>query len=91
MLGQRTIVVDLDGTICKNRFPEIGPFIKGAVDAILELRKARWKCIITSCRNNPTLYSFPESTIPIKPERKRRIFDPLNSFLPIVFPAGVIP
>ena len=60
MFGQRTIVIDFDGTVCQQCFPDVGPMIRGASEAMLQLTKSRWKCVISTCRNSPSLYVLPE-------------------------------
>jgi hypothetical protein len=60
MKGDRTIVIDFDGTIAEHRFPNIGTIMPEAVEVINKLSHSRWKCIISSCRNNPYLYHYPE-------------------------------
>ena len=44
------ISIDFDGTVVRERWPEIGPPIPGAISAIRKLHAAGHKIIITSCR-----------------------------------------
>ena len=60
MIGQRTIIVDLDGTICHQAFPHIGHPLDGALKSLRLLTESRWKIVVGTCRNNPVLYRYPE-------------------------------
>ena len=56
----RVLVIDLDGTITHKVFPLIGTFIHGAVEALIQLEREGWKCVVSSCRNNTILYRYAE-------------------------------
>lgn len=50
----KTIAVDFDGTLCENRFPEIGSARPGVV-AFVKMRAAEGaKMILHTCRENGT-------------------------------------
>lgn len=44
------IAIDFDGTIVENRYPEIGHFRPGAVEAIKQLRRDGYVLILWTCR-----------------------------------------
>jgi hypothetical protein len=56
----KTVVIDLDGTIIYQMYPELGYFKDGALEALFKLENAGWRCIVSSCRNNPVLYGSSE-------------------------------
>ena len=56
----KIICVDFDGTIAKNAYPEIGEPIEGAFEVLLELKAAKWKVILWTCREGDTLKNAVE-------------------------------
>jgi hypothetical protein len=46
----RTLAIDFDGTICKSVFPDCGPAIPGAKQAIIRFKELGYRIIIYSCR-----------------------------------------
>jgi len=54
MLSQRPVdkiaVVDFDGTLCKFKFPDVGPIEPNVKEALATLKKAGYKIKIHSCR-----------------------------------------
>lgn len=54
-----TIVVDLDGTICEHQYPDFGPPIAGAREALQRLKDAGFWIIIHSVRTS-SMYHDPE-------------------------------
>lgn len=46
------IAVDFDGTICADRFPEIGEPLFGAIDALLKFKANGYKLILQTCRED---------------------------------------
>ncbi|HHT23153.1 MAG TPA: hypothetical protein GXZ87_07580 [Bacteroidales bacterium] len=44
------IAVDFDGTIVENRYPEIGEFRPGAVEALRKLKRDGYQLILWTCR-----------------------------------------
>ena len=46
------IAVDFDGTICADRFPEIGEPLFGAVESLLKLKENGYKLILWTCRTD---------------------------------------
>lgn len=47
----KVIAVDFDGTLCENKFPEIGEPKKDIIDAVKKLRQQGNKIILWSCRS----------------------------------------
>jgi histidinol phosphatase-like enzyme len=47
-----TIVVDLDGTICEHRYPDFGPLIAGAREALQRFKAAGYWIVIHSFRTS---------------------------------------
>lgn len=50
-----TIAVDFDGTICKHRYPQIGPEIPFAIDTLKQLQQDGHKLILWSVREGDLL------------------------------------
>jgi hypothetical protein len=50
-----TIAVDFDGTICKHRYPEIGPEIPFAIETLKKLQEEGHKLILWSVREGALL------------------------------------
>lgn len=53
MARKRTVVLDLDGTIVENRWPELGSLMPGAAEEIPKLHKAGIALVLQSCRLSP--------------------------------------
>ena len=53
--GQVMLGIDFDGTICENKFPEIGEPKEKAVEVIQALDRAGFKIVIHTCRANPEI------------------------------------
>lgn len=51
----RVIAVDFDGTLCENKFPEIGEPKKYIIDIVKELKRQGNKIILWSCRSGQPL------------------------------------
>lgn len=51
----KVIAVDFDGTLCENKFPEIGEPKKDILDAVKKLRQQGNKIILWSCRSGQPL------------------------------------
>lgn len=49
------VAVDFDGTLCENKFPEIGKPKHDVIDTIKEYRSYGWKIILWTCRNKEHL------------------------------------
>lgn len=49
------IAIDFDGTLCENRWPEIGPPVPEAVDAARRARDNGAKLILWTCREGALL------------------------------------
>ena len=57
--GEKTVVVDFDGTICEDgKFPGFGKPMPGAKEALTRLRDAGLEVVILSCRIDPTSKSM---------------------------------
>ena len=46
----KTIVVDFDGTLCENKYPEIGQAKKDVINRLFEEQKRGAKIILWTCR-----------------------------------------
>lgn len=51
----KIIAVDFDGTIVDHRYPQIGPFVPGALEALLDLQHAGVKLILWTIRSGAEL------------------------------------
>ena len=51
----KVIAVDFDGTLCENKFPEIGEPKKDILDAVKKLKQQGNKIILWSCRSGQPL------------------------------------
>ena len=49
-MDQPTVVIDFDGTICEHRYPEVGPPMPGAREALTRLKAMGFRIIIHSVR-----------------------------------------
>lgn len=70
------IAVDFDGTLCKNRYPDIGEPIQEVIDKLLEEQKNGAKLILWTCRCDKELTDAVEWC-----ERHGIIFDAVNDHL----------
>ena len=52
---KRTIAVDFDGTLCENRFPEIGEANAELISQLIEEQKNGAEVILWSCRSGRRL------------------------------------
>ena len=71
------IAVDFDGTLCTNRYPDIGEPIHKVIDKLLEEQKNGAKLILWTCRCDKELTDAVEWC-----ERYGIIFDAINDHLP---------
>lgn len=51
------IAIDFDGTICQNKYPEIGDPMPLAIESIKELKKRGHDLILWTCRQGEQLYN----------------------------------
>ena len=49
------VAVDFDGTLCENKYPEIGAPKKEVIQAIKDYQSFGWKIILWTCRNYEAL------------------------------------
>ena len=70
------IAVDFDGTLCKNRYPDIGEPIQEVIDKLLEEQKNGAKLILWTCRCDKRLADAVEWCA-----RHGIIFDAVNDHL----------
>lgn len=70
------IAVDFDGTLCKNRYPDIGEPIQEVIDKLLEEQRNGAKLILWTCRCDKQLADAVEWC-----ERHGIIFDAVNDHL----------
>lgn len=54
------IAIDFDGTICRNKYPEIGDPIPLAIESIKELKERGHNLILWTCRQGELLYDAVE-------------------------------
>lgn len=52
-----TLCVDFDNTICQSKYPEVGPPVKGAKEALTAFRALGFWVIISSCRTSHFHYN----------------------------------
>lgn len=71
------IAVDFDGTLCKNRYPDIGEPIQEVIDKLLEEQRNGAKLILWTCRCDKELTDAVEWCA-----RHGIIFDAVNDHLP---------
>ena len=55
MIETNIIAVDFDGTLCKNKYPEIGEPNTTVIDALLRRQKYGTKIILWTCRRGKYL------------------------------------
>lgn len=51
----KTLAIDFDGTICNNKFPEIGDPRQEVIDALLKWKRAGNEVILWTCREGKLL------------------------------------
>ena len=73
----KTIAVDFDGTLCENKYPEIGQAKKDVINRLLEEQKRGAKIILWTCRCDKYLKLAVEWC-----KSKGINFDAVNSNLP---------
>jgi hypothetical protein len=49
--NNKTIAVDFDGVICQSSYPDLGPLIDGAKEALTVFKALGFTIIISSCRS----------------------------------------
>jgi hypothetical protein len=64
--GKVVLMIDFDGTICENKFPEIGEPKPKAIEVMQALDKSGFKIVIHTCRANPEIAGQEESNRYIK-------------------------
>ena len=78
-MGKR-IVVDLDGTLVDERWPELGDFLPGAVEAMQTFHSLGHTITVDSCRLNPYKMFSRELRDPEELEAEiQRLRDKLDS------------
>lgn len=78
----RIIAVDFDGTLCEDRYPEIGKPLYGTIDYILKEQKNGAKLILWTCRAGEML----ENAVKWSAEHGIK-FDAVNENLPEIIEA----
>lgn len=73
------VAVDFDGTLCENKFPDIGAPKQKVIDAIKEYQSYGWKIILWTCRN----YEFLDRAV-MWCMNHGLTFDAINTNLPEV-------
>lgn len=54
------LAVDFDGTLVKNKFPDIGERCPSVWEYVLDAQKEGWKIILWTCRNGEALKAAVE-------------------------------
>lgn len=54
-MKDKIITIDFDGTVVQEGFPNIGEFLPGAKETIIDLHKAGYKLILWTCRTDAHL------------------------------------
>ena len=75
--------IDFDGTLCVDKFPEIGDEIPGRIAAVKDLQAKGHKVILWTCRQNDKLGSHLDNAVAWCKERGL-LFDAVNQNLPEV-------
>lgn len=75
----KILAVDFDGTLCENKFPEIGDPIEKSINYVLEKQYNGWKIILWTCRVNERLNEAIEWC-----KNQGIIFDAINENLPSI-------
>lgn len=73
----KIIAVDFDGTLCENKYPEIGKPITPVIESLLEEQKNGAKIILWTCRCDDDLNGAVEWC-----KEQGIIFDAVNDHLP---------
>lgn len=73
------IAVDFDGTLCENKFPDIGEPKQDVIKMVQEYKEKGWKIILWTCRN----YEFLDRAV-MWCMRHGLEFDAINKNLPEV-------
>lgn len=76
-MDNKIIAVDFDGTLCENKYPEIGKPITPVIESLLEEQKNGAKIILWTCRCDDDLNSSVEWCI-----EQGIVFDAVNDHLP---------
>lgn len=76
-MDNKIIAVDFDGTLCENKYPEIGKPIMPVIDALLNEQKNGAKIILWTCRCDDELKAAVEWC-----EKYGIFFDAVNDHLP---------
>ena len=79
METQRIIAVDFDGTLCENKWPEIGPANRDLIYYLTDAQKRGAKLILWTCRVGERLDKAIEWCI-----LNGLVFDTINENLPEV-------
>ena len=77
------LAIDFDGTLCVDRFPEIGEEIPNRIDALKKLKQDGHKLILWTCRQNDKLGKHLDNAVQWCADRGL-VFDAVNENLPEV-------
>ena len=75
---KRIYAVDFDGTLCQDKFPEIGEPKEDIIQIIKEYKSFGWKIILWTCRNKEHLTKAVEWC-----KERGLEFDAVNDNLPV--------
>lgn len=80
-----TIAIDFDGTLCQNKFPEIGAANDCLISTLIELKKEKpgIRYILWTCRDNNTEEKYLDKAVEFCRQRGL-VFDAINENLPEV-------
>lgn len=76
-MDNKIIAVDFDGTLCENKYPEIGEPITPVIEALLNEQKNGTKIILWTCRCDGELNAAVEWC-----KEHGIVFDAVNDHLP---------
>lgn len=75
------IAVDFDGTICADRFPEIGEPLFGAVECLKKFKENGYRLILYTCREDSTKRQYLSEAVEFC-QRLGLEFDAVNANVP---------
>lgn len=77
----KAIAVDFDKTICDSKYPELGPAMPGAKEALTILRSLGYKIIISSCRASNMHWDLYYPDTPFTPAVERPVYKAMVDWL----------
>lgn len=87
----KVAIVDFDKTLCNSKWPNMGPPMDGAKEALEEMKKMGWTINVCSCRTSVEVYPYPIDRL----EQTRKMADwmkennmPFDNILNVDKPLG---